>query len=611
MNYEMNNLKFNEYLSIIQNIRNNKPISENKIQDNINGEIIYKQYNVNIDKNIDGRVMFLKKKPVPIPNIFDELGKYLTSIISRTENVSLLYKLFAKKTNQEIINKYNKNDYVVYVKGSLVFRNKLIKLLPLIKNPKLVDIIKNVICLERDKCLNSVLRESDFDVNLIVFNNNPIFKQKIKNSIIKILIELKDELDTNDIYLKWINNINNTVQEAILNSLQHNKTQDKNKDNNSVDDIIEKKLDNYEVSEFTHTSIEQLGGKRKAKQKSKTKSKTNNRRSKINKIYKRISNRGTTFELMKNPRLRFVPYERAIELFKTIDQTRKSFYINNIKNKDYTFQTDIINPHHLDKTLPNKYLKTTQTFVSMNENIDMTLEKDNFNRRIHFDLYRLKLNLSFYMKYIGSNEFMRNIGGELIDVSFPYLDNAYINKNKNYYNEKLMKSQEYIGLDEYNMWGILIDLIETIEIESIHISKPHKFEKRVNRFILLRFIEYWFRIPFRIYHTLNHRSYYVYNSSIKRHGQTFNQFFRQTLHLDYEFNRIKTCLEKNQKIDIYRLYRKFLRIEPYQTLFKMSRSDLDDALGITNDEINHLPSLINNHIDLYKLFFDVNLSLVK
>jgi hypothetical protein len=191
----------------------------------------------------------------------------------------------------------------------------------------------------------------------------------------------------------------------------------------------------------------------------------------------------------------------------------------------------------------------------------------------------------------------------VIDVSFPHRDNAYFGKSSDNYYNKLMVSKKYVGLQEYNVWGILNDLVETIEIESINISKPHKFEKRINRFIFIRFLEFWFRIPFRINKELSEKTFQMFNASIKTAGYNFNTFFKKTSYRDYEFMRIKNCLKKNQNIDIFTLYRKFLRAEPYQTLFKLTRKELDDAIGITESDLVSVRKLIKNHKELYSIFF--------
>jgi hypothetical protein len=168
-----------------------------------------------------------------------------------------------------------------------------------------------------------------------------------------------------------------------------------------------------------------------------------------------------------------------------------------------------------------------------------------------------------------------------------------------------MISNTYHGLNEYNVWGILNDLVETIEIESINISKPNKFEKRINRFILIRFLEYWFRIPFRINKDLSEKTFQIYNSNIMKDGQNFNMYFNKTIYRDYEFARIKNSLQNNQNINIYFLYRKFLRNEPYQTLFKLSRQELDDAIGIKQEDLKSISNLIKKHKKLYSIFFDI------
>ena len=96
-----------------------------------------------------------------------------------------------------------------------------------------------------------------------------------------------------------------------------------------------------------------------------------------------------------------------IELLKTVDQTRTSFYINNLKDSNYSFQKEILNFNHLDKQFKNVNLKKTQAFVTMNENINMILNKKSFERVIHFDLYRLKLNFSFFMQYTNNNPYKK------------------------------------------------------------------------------------------------------------------------------------------------------------------------------------------------------------
>ena len=308
-------------------------------------------------------------------------------------------------------------------------------------------------------------------------------------------------------------------------------------------------------------------------------------------------------EVLQNKKIKFVDYARMLEILETIDQTRKSFYINNMTN-GYTFQSEINNFHHLNKFYEDKELQNSQLFVSMNENIHLNLEKNNFKKNIHFDLYRIKLNFTFNMNYNG-NEFRKNIGGEVIDVSFPYRDNAYFGKFPTDYENKLMVSTNYKGLNEFNVWGILNDFVETIEIESINISKPHKFEKRINRFIMIRFLEYWFRIPFRINKDLSERTFQIFNSFIKSDGYNFNTFFKKTSYRDYEFMRIKNALKRNQNIEIFNMYRKFLRAEPYQTLFKLTRKELDDAIGITETDLTSIRKLIKNHKQLYSIFFDL------
>jgi hypothetical protein len=102
-------------------------------------------------------------------------------------------------------------------------------------------------------------------------------------------------------------------------------------------------------------------------------------------------------EVLKNKKIKFVDFGRMIEILKNINQTRKSFYINNMLNGN-TFQTDICNFNDLDKYFDNQELKTSQIFISMNENIHLKLENKDFKKNIHFDLYRLKLNFVFYIE---------------------------------------------------------------------------------------------------------------------------------------------------------------------------------------------------------------------
>jgi hypothetical protein len=261
--------------------------------------------------------------------------------------------------------------------------------------------------------------------------------------------------------------------------------------------------------------------------------------------------------------------------------------------------------------------KPSQVFITIQENINSILEKNNFKRLIHFDLYRLKLNFSFNMKYYGSNEFIKKITGELIDVSFPYPNNSYMTNRETYQN-KLMDSHTFKGLYEFNGFGLLNDLVEMLELESIDINKPYKLEKRINRFIFLRFIEYWLRIPFKISNNnnnnsnvnvnvndfLNEKIFKSYNLLILKKGNNFNNFFKETIFYDSEFNKIYKALKENQSIDIYKIYYKFFKNEPYKSLFKMSREVLDKSIGLTEKDLYSYKKLMNNKKELYKIFFD-------
>ena len=85
------------------------------------------------------------------------------------------------------------------------------------------------------------------------------------------------------------------------------------------------------------------------------------------------------------------------------------------------------------------------------------------------------------MKYNESNEFVKKIVGELIDISFPYPNNAYMT-NREIYRSKLMDSHTFKGLYEFNGFGLLNDLVEMIELESIDTNKPYKLEKRMDNY---------------------------------------------------------------------------------------------------------------------------------
>ena len=170
-----------------------------------------------------------------------------------------------------------------------------------------------------------------------------------------------------------------------------------------------------------------------------------------------------------------------------------------------------------------------------------------------------------------------------------------------------MDSHTFKGLYEFNGLGLLNDLVEMIELESIDTNKPYKLEKRINRFIFLRFIEYWFRIPFKIVknnNNFNEKIFKSYNTLIRKKGKNFNMFFKQTIFYDNEFSRLNKALQENQGIDIYKVYRKFLKDEPYQTLFKISREELDKSLGYNETDLSSFKKLINNNKELYSIFYD-------
>jgi hypothetical protein len=618
-------LSESEYIKLLRDVTYKKIIP-----DQFNNDKDDKQNNHYVFQTNDDefKINFTKSLLHPTPNIFDELTKYVTSIISRSQSVHNIYELFSNKISNELKSKnIPASDYVIYAKGGLVFRNKLLNILKYIKTPSVRNIIKKTICYDKNFCINPILNESDFDVNLIVFN--PKNRFKIKNCVLKVLIEIKNEIDNNNEYQTWIRSLNKTIHTSILNSLEykenlnsvsnvisrtsasshHSKTFT-SKSLNLKKKTIKKSINN---SNYSYKYIDNSKTQKKYKNK-KTNKKTNKQTKKQDNLEKFIDSEISDNELesrefdviLINNKLKFVNLVRMLEILKTIEQNKKSFYICNIPNNNFTLQSEINNFRHISDYVPDLQLKPSQAFISINDNIYMNQIKNDFKKITHFDLYRLKLNFSFYMKYANNNEFKKNIGGEVIDVSFPYFDNAYIDKNRDNYEDKLMTSKNFIGLDEFNVWGILNDLVEIIEIESLNISKPHKFENRINRFIMLRFLEYWFRIPFRINKSLNDRTFKIYNSLINSKGRNFNYFFKNTIHNDYEFERIKNILEKNQNIDIYKLYRKFLRKEPYQTLFKLSRKELDDAIGIKPYDLTSINTLINNHKKLYRCLFNIS-----
>jgi hypothetical protein len=561
-----------EYEDIIENVRKNK-LDKKNATDNV---FIYEDCKLSI---------FKARESQPVFTIFDEFGKYLTSILSKSVQIHIIYNMFSSKISKELDkNNISNNDYILYTKGSLVFRNKLMKFInsDLIKNDIIKKIIKNIICVNKNNCVNPILNESDFDVNCIIFNNQT--RNIIKNIVAKVLIDIKNEIDDNIEFNKWLNETNNIIHSYVSKTL-----------------------------ESSNKKTTQSGGLKKSK---KNKNKNTNKIAVKNKLSRKKKaveidsdnyfsiyddqeeTQNELVNIFKNKNIKFVKNEEN-------NQSRKSFYINTIQSEGYSVLTEINNFNKLDKYFDNKDLKDSQVFISMHENINILLEKNNFKRNIHFDLYRIKINFNFMMKKSNNNVFKKNITGEVIDVSFPYRNNAYFGQEPVDYESKLMVSDTYKGLNEYNVWGILNDLVETIEIESINISKPNKFEKRINRFILLRFLEYWFRIPFRINKDLSEKTFQIYNSNIKKDGYNFNTFFNKTIYRDYEFARIKNCLEKNQNINIFYLYRKFLRNEPYQTLFKLTREELDNALGLKEEDLKSVSNLIKKHKKLYSIFFDI------
>ncbi len=553
-----------EYEDIIENVRKNK-LDKKNATDNV---FIYEDCKLSI---------FKARESQPVFTIFDDFGKYITSILSKSMQIHIIYNMFSIKITKELEkNNISNNDYILYAKGSLVFRNKLIKFVnsDLIKNDSIKKIMKNIICMNKNNCVNPILNESDFDVNCIIFNNET--RNIIKNIVAKVLIDIKNEIDDNIEFNKWLNDTNNIIHSYVSKTLESNQKKTlqsgglKKSKKNKI--AVKNKLSKKKVDEDSDNYFS---------------------------IYDdQEETQNELVNIFKNKNITFVKNEEN-------NQSRKSFYINTIQSEGYSVLTEINNFNKLDKYFDNKELKESQVFVSMNENINVLLEKNNFKRNIHFDLYRIKINFNFMMKKSNNNVFKKNITGEVIDVSFPYRNNAYFGQEPIDYESKLMVSDTYKGLNEYNVWGILNDLVETIEIESINISKPNKFEKRINRFILLRFLEYWFRIPFRINKDLSEKTFQIYNTNIKKDGYNFNTFFNKTIYRDYEFARIKNCLEKNQNINIYYLYRKFLRNEPYQTLFKLTREELDEALGIKQEDLKSISNLIKKHKKLYSIFFDI------
>jgi len=572
-----------EYFNFLHNIRNNKLLKNEFLpEDNM------KQFLVSLNDNIY-KLSIKNSIYKPIPNIFDELSKYVTSVISGTSKVNKIYSLFYDELNKELLSLKNpKKEYIYYAKGSLVYRNKVIELIKFIKNKDIKTIFNNIVCLNSNFCNNPLLNESDFDVNFIVFSDKLEMRQKYKNIVANVLIKIKNQMDNEHYYKKWINKINNNIYNSILDTLEDKKNY-KNNIENKITKIITKTKKNNVKHKFRITQ---------------KKNKFFSESSSFSEFDEKVDDK-----ILKNNKINFVNYDRMIELLKNLDQTRNSSYINNLKNYNFTFQTEINNFHNIDKEFNNLELTPSQLFITINENINSVIEKNNSKKIINFDLYRLKLNFNFYMKYTNSAEFVKKIGGELIDVSFPYPNNAYMT-NRETYRSKLMDSHTFEGLYEFNGFGLLNDLVEMIELESIDTSKPYKLEKRINRFIFLRFLEYWFRIPFKIIknnNNFNEKIFKSYNSLIDKKGNNFNSFFRNTFFLDNEFSKIKKALLNNQNIDIYKIYYKFFKNEPYQTLFKTPRDELDKALGFNKSDFSSFQKLFNNNKELYSVFYDTKI----
>ena len=590
-------LNKDDYLKLLDNIRNQRQLKKEFLPvDSIYNKNIRKQFLINLN-DVEYKLSIQESNFKPIPNIFDELSKYVTSVISGTSKVNDIYSLFYSELNKNLSNNKNmKKEFIYYAKGSLVYRNKVKELIKFVKNKEIKYILNNIICLNSNFCNNPLLNESDFDVNFIVFSDKQEVRQKYKNIVTNNLIKLKKELDSDHNYIKWINKINNNIYNSILTKL-------KDKDIKSKKTHKNNNLNIKEVSELSNVKTKKLKSKLKLKSKSKSKSKLFTESSTSEEFDDKVNNK-----ILEHKKINFVNYDRMIDILKDIDQNRYSFYINNLKNYNYTFYTDINNFNHIDKELTDLDLTPSQVFISINENINSKLENKNSNikKLLHFDLYRLKLNFTFNMKYNESNEFEKKIGGELIDISFPYPNNAYMT-NREIYRSKLMDSHTFKGLYEFNGFGLLNDLVEVIELESIDTNKPYKLEIRINRFIFLRFIEYWLRIPFKIVknnNNFNEKILKSYNKLISKKGKNFNMFFKQTIFYDNEFSKLNKALQENQGIDIYKVYRKFLKDEPYQTLFKISREELDKSLGLNLNDLSSFKKLINNNIELYNIFYD-------
>jgi hypothetical protein len=585
-------LNITEYKNILHDISKN-----NKVNLNL------KEYNYQINE-LKLRI-FKKIDEQPQFNAFDDFNKYISLIISKSLYVFNIYDIFANIVSKKM-NKYDipVKDYIIYAKGGLILRDKIDEFIKskYIKNREIVNLMKNIICNDKYNCINPILNESDFDVNCIILNDKN--REKIKNIVASILIDIKNKIDKNEDFNNWIMFLNNLIYRNILKELfkkYNNKNRQTKKESITFGNKINKFFPNLKHKK---NKTKKTKKNNKYSESSYTLSGDKSYKIKPFEINSTISIESLTADVLKNKNFRLADYKTIIKELNNLDQNRYSFYINNLKDQDYTVYADINNFNNLNDFFKDKELKYSQVFVSMNENIQNKLIKDEtFKRNIHFDLYRLKLNFTFLMKY--SNVFKKNFGGEIIDISFPYKDNAYFLNQYNDYDDKIMISKKYKGIFEFNMWGILNDLVETIEIESINISKPNKFEKRIQRFIFIRFIEYWIRMPFRNNKELNFKTYFMYNLQIEKYGDTFSDFFKKAIYKDYEFIRIKDCLMKNQKINIYTMFHNFLQNEPYKTLFNMSRKNLDKALNITEEEIISMDKIIFNHKDLYSIFFDL------
>ena len=185
-------LNKDNYLEILDNIRNQRQLKKEFLLDDKDGKNNRKQFLINLNDN-EYKLSIQESNFKPSPNIFDELIKYLTSVISGTSKVNEIYSLFYNELNKNLLNNKNnkKNEYIYYAKGSLVYRNKVKELIKFVKNKEIKYILNNIICLSSDFCNNPLLNESDFDVNFIVFSDKQEVRQKYKNIVANVLIKLK------------------------------------------------------------------------------------------------------------------------------------------------------------------------------------------------------------------------------------------------------------------------------------------------------------------------------------------------------------------------------------------------------------------------------------